>query len=78
MGIGSLGIGEIVVILLVVLLLFGAKRIPEIMRAVAEGLREFRKVTAETSREIKRAVAETPPEAADKTEPDAENEAIDE
>mgnify|MGYP000128172744 CR=1 FL=1 len=34
---------EIVVILLVVLLLFGAKRLPEIGRALGEGIREFKK-----------------------------------
>ncbi|MCM8776166.1 MAG: twin-arginine translocase TatA/TatE family subunit [Candidatus Omnitrophica bacterium] len=34
---------EIVVILLVVLLLFGAKRLPEIGKALGEGIREFKK-----------------------------------
>ena len=34
---------EIVVILTVVLLLFGAKRLPEIGRALGEGIREFKK-----------------------------------
>ena len=34
---------ETLVILLVVLLLFGAKRIPEIGRALGEGIREFKK-----------------------------------
>ena len=34
---------EVVVILLVVLLLFGAKRLPEIGRAFGEGIREFKK-----------------------------------
>lgn len=34
---------EIVVILMVVLLLFGAKRLPEIGRALGEGIREFKK-----------------------------------
>ncbi len=34
---------EIVVILMVVLLLFGAKRLPEIGKALGEGIREFKK-----------------------------------
>ena len=34
---------EIIVILVVVLLLFGAKRLPEIVRALGEGIREFKK-----------------------------------
>lgn len=33
---------EIVVILLVILLLFGAKRLPEIGKALGEGIREFK------------------------------------
>lgn len=34
---------EIIVILLVVLLLFGAKRLPEIGKALGDGIREFKK-----------------------------------
>lgn len=37
------GAMEVVVILLVVLLLFGAKRLPEMGRALGEGIREFKK-----------------------------------
>ena len=40
---------EIVVILLVVLLLFGAKRLPEIGRALGEGIREFKKAMREAA-----------------------------
>ena len=40
---------EVVVILLVVLLLFGAKRLPEIGRALGEGIREFKKSMKEGS-----------------------------
>ena len=40
---------EVVVILLVVLLLFGAKRLPEMGRAFGEGIREFKKALKETS-----------------------------
>ena len=40
---------EIVVILTVVLLLFGAKRLPEIGRALGEGIREFKKSMKEGS-----------------------------
>lgn len=38
----NLGIGEIIVILVVVLLLFGAKRLPEIGRAIGKGIKEFK------------------------------------
>ena len=40
---------EVVVILLVVLLLFGAKRLPEMGRALGEGIREFKKSLKEAS-----------------------------
>ena len=40
---GNLGFGEILVILVIVLLLFGAKRIPEIAGSMGKGIREFKK-----------------------------------
>lgn len=40
---------EIIVVLLVVLLLFGAKRLPEIGRALGEGIREFKKAIKDGS-----------------------------
>ena len=40
---GNLGFGEIVAIVVVVLLLFGAKRIPELMRSLGRGVQEFKK-----------------------------------
>lgn len=46
------GIPEILVIFLVVLLLFGAKRIPEIARGLGKGIREFKDATREISAEI--------------------------
>jgi sec-independent protein translocase protein TatA len=39
----NLGIGEILLILAVILLLFGAKRIPELAKSLGTGVREFRK-----------------------------------
>ncbi len=43
---------EIIVILLVVLLLFGSKKIPEFARGIGKGMREFRKATEDIKREI--------------------------
>lgn len=40
---------EIVLILVVVLLLFGAKRLPEMGRALGDGIREFKKALKEAS-----------------------------
>ncbi len=41
---GSLGATEIGVILLIVVILFGAKRLPSLGRSIGEGIREFRNV----------------------------------
>ncbi len=40
---GSLGPMEIVLIVLVIVLLFGAKKIPELMRGLGSGVKEFKK-----------------------------------
>ncbi|HWN83044.1 MAG TPA: twin-arginine translocase TatA/TatE family subunit, partial [Candidatus Udaeobacter sp.] len=40
---GNLGFTEIMIILLVVLLVFGAKRLPEIGASMGKGIREFKK-----------------------------------
>ncbi len=39
----GLGMGELIVILLIVLLLFGAKRLPEIARSLGKAITEFKK-----------------------------------
>jgi len=43
---------ELVIIFLVILLVFGAKRIPEIARGEGKGIREFKDATSEIKREI--------------------------
>jgi len=54
---GNLGTPEILVIGLVILVLFGAKRIPEFMQGLGKGVREFRKAAKDIQEEI-----EKPPE----------------
>ena len=49
---GSLGMGEMIVIFLVVLLLFGAKRLPEIGSSLGKGIREFKGSIREIEREV--------------------------
>lgn len=49
---GGLGPFEIILIFLVILLIFGAKRIPEIARGLGKGIREFKDATSEISREL--------------------------
>ena len=43
---------EIFIVMIVVLLLFGAKKIPEIAKGLGKGMREFRKATDDIKREI--------------------------
>jgi len=49
----SIGWPEIVVILVVVLLLFGARRVPELMRSLAKGLKSFKHEMKNVSGELK-------------------------
>ena len=58
----SLGFGEILLILLIVLLLFGAKRLPELARGLGQGMREFRKATTEIQDEIESVAKPDPPQ----------------
>lgn len=39
---GNLGTGEIIIIAFVIILLFGAKRIPELMKGIGKGVRGFK------------------------------------
>jgi sec-independent protein translocase protein TatA len=49
---GNLGFGEIMLILVVVLLLFGAKRLPEIGASMGKGIREFKKSVTDVGQAI--------------------------
>ncbi len=48
----GIGMSEILVIVLVVLILFGSKRLPELARGIGKGMREFRKAAEDVKREI--------------------------
>lgn len=56
-----LGWPEVVAILAVALVLFGARKLPELARGLGQGIREFKKATREIQDEIERAAEETPP-----------------
>jgi sec-independent protein translocase protein TatA len=49
---GNLGFPELLIIMVVILLLFGAKRIPEIAGSMGKGIREFKKNINEATREV--------------------------
>jgi len=53
MGLGGFGMGEMIFIFLIVLLLFGAKRLPEIGSSLGKGIREFKSSVREIEHELK-------------------------
>src|SRR5690349_19425490 len=54
---------EVVIILALALILFGAKRLPELARGLGQGLREFKKATREVSEDFQNAIYQEPPPA---------------
>jgi len=59
-GIFNLGGGEIILILALVLILFGAKKLPELAKGLGTGIKEFKKATREVADEVQNSVDETP------------------
>ena len=53
MNFGNMGFMEILLILVVVLLLFGAKRLPEIGSSMGKGIREFKKSISDVDRSLR-------------------------
>ena len=51
--IGNLGTGEILIIALIVLLLFGGKKIPELMRGLGKGVKSFKDGMSDVEKEVK-------------------------
>ncbi len=49
---GMLGTNEIIIILVIVLLLFGGRKIPELMRGLGKGVREFNDAKSNVKKEI--------------------------
>jgi sec-independent protein translocase protein TatA len=56
---GNLGFTELMVILVIVLVLFGAKRVPEIGASIGKGIREFKKNINDVDREIRDPIRES-------------------
>lgn len=56
---GGLGGWEILLIMLVLLIFFGAKKIPELARGLGRGIREFKDATSEIKKEIEEGTTNT-------------------
>ncbi len=54
------GATEIIIICAAVLILFGAKKIPEFMKGLGTGVKEFKKATREVTEEIQNAAEDKP------------------
>lgn len=52
----NLGTGEIIIIALVVLLLFGGRKIPELMRGIGKGVRSFKEGINDVKEEINKPI----------------------
>ena len=60
MFLGNLDTGEIIIIALVVLLLFGGKKIPELMRGIGKGVKSFKDGMNDIEKQINAEPEETP------------------
>jgi sec-independent protein translocase protein TatA len=68
---GIIGGWELVLILAVVLMLFGAKKLPELARGLGSGIKEFKKATRDVTDDLHRAIEEDVPPAPPKRIPPA-------
>jgi sec-independent protein translocase protein TatA len=57
----NLGIGELLLVMVIFLLVFGAKRLPEIGGAMGKGIREFKRSMREVNEELDRPAPPTEP-----------------
>lgn len=55
-GLFNLGGGEIILILALILILFGAKKLPELAKGLGQGIKEFKKATKEVTDEVQSAM----------------------
>ncbi len=72
--IGNFGGGEIILIFLIVLLLFGAKKVPELFRSLGKGVNEFRKAKNEWEQDINEVMSQEPIEDHDFSESEKQKE----
>ena len=74
----NIGAPELLIILFIILLLFGAKKLPELARSLGKSVKEFKKAASEADDEIKTAIDSTaenkPPPANGKNAPPKQKE----
>ncbi len=67
------GTQEMILILIVILLLFGAKKLPELARGLGKSIREFKKATSEVEENIREAMKEEEKKSDSSSENSSEN-----
>ncbi len=67
-----MGWPEITIVIVIFILLFGAKKLPELARGVGKSIKEFKKATSNIEEEVRNAIEEEPKSTAPK--PTAEKE----
>ena len=55
---GVLGTNEIIIILIIVLLMFGGRKIPELMKGLGKGVREFNDAKSNVKKEIEESASD--------------------
>ena len=55
----SLGPWEIIIIFVVILLVFGGKKLPELARGLGEGIKEFKKASKDIKEEVDKSISES-------------------
>jgi len=67
----NLGMPEILIILVIVLILFGPKKLPELARGLGQSIREFKKGANDIKQEFEQVVNEEPAKPAAEAKPEA-------
>ncbi len=63
---GGLGVTELIIILVIVLIIFGAGKLPKIAKSIGEGIKEFKKATKEKESKKEKEEKEEPPQGTGK------------
>jgi len=69
LGLFNLGGGEIILILALILILFGARKLPELAKGLGQGIKEFKKATREVTDEVSASMDAPPPPPPQRTLP---------
>jgi sec-independent protein translocase protein TatA len=61
--------GELIIVLVAILILFGSKKIPEFAKGLGQGIKEFKKASSDVTNELHNAMEQEPPRTTPQTRP---------